>query len=402
MPKIALIVEPEFLQHHWGVRVYLYSLSKVLARHEWQVDFVFPRQSSAFDLRWYKAHVRDASLFSSAGPSAAGAPMDVFNALREAAFRPHAPAAPAQVPPGLQRPEVMPIGSSASLANEKYDALIVTNPWMVRWRERLPAPKVCGVVLDLIPNLFGMLLDEGKPFMFAHQHEFGFRYFEDYCDRVLTISPATRDAYLDLIRARRPSLAGPDVMALPAMPPYHALDETPRPCPATRVKRLVLASCLDPRKGLKEIPAMINALAGDVDEVLMYGAVRCHPRDVEAFFQQLQVPRFVWHLGPTASEVREIFRTSRLLLFPSRFEGLGLPLLEAQLQGCRVATYPISPMQELGLSGAVTLSDDPGESVARMRAALQETFDHAALRDEARAAFVQPVLDTNPLAPILH
>ena len=31
MPKIAFIIEPQFLEHHWGVRVYLYSLAKVLS-----------------------------------------------------------------------------------------------------------------------------------------------------------------------------------------------------------------------------------------------------------------------------------------------------------------------------------------------------------------------------------
>ena len=70
MPKIALIIEPQFLSLHWGVRVYLYSLAKVLAHHGWTVDFVYPLQSSAGELRWYKLNVRDESLFSAALPSA--------------------------------------------------------------------------------------------------------------------------------------------------------------------------------------------------------------------------------------------------------------------------------------------------------------------------------------------
>jgi hypothetical protein len=290
----------------------------------------------------------------------------------------------------------MPIGSC--LAAERYDAILITNPWMVKWRDRLPAGQVFGLVFDLIPNLFGILSDENKPFAFAHQHEFGFRYYEEHCDGILAISPATRGAYLELVRARSPEGRGPNVVALPPMAPYYALGDHDAPHASPRARRVVLAGCFDLRKGIRELPALLNGAADCVDEVVAYGGVRCREADVDTFFRSLRVPRFVWHLGPTASHVRDIFRTSSLLLFPSRFEGLGLPLLEAQLQGCRVATYPISPMLELSLRGAVVLSDDMAESIARLRAALQEPFDHDALRRAAVAAFVQPAVEADPLS----
>lgn len=399
MPKIGLIVEPEFLERHWGVRVYVYSLATLLARHGWSVDFVFPQTCSAGELRWYKLHVRDESLFKSAAPCASGDPREVLSALRDAAFPEKGPSRShptGHLPVGLRRPEVMPIGSS--LATEHYDTILITNPWMVKWRERLPARRTLGLVLDLIPNLFGVLLDEGKPFAFAHQHERGFRYFEECCDQIVTISEATRATYLDLVRSRRPGAAGPDVIALPPFAPYDALDEPVASCPAARRARIVLAGCFDLRKGLRELPALLNGVSDLVEEVVVYGGVRCRKPDVEAFFKDLDITHVVWHLGATAGQVRDIYRRSKILLFPSKFEGLGLPLLEAQLGGCRVATYPLSPMKELGLSGAVTLSENPAESVARLRRALQEPFDHAALRTEARAAFVEPVLREDPFA----
>ena len=133
----------------------------------------------------------------------------------------------------------------------------------------------------------------------------------------------------------------------------------------------------------------------------MYGGVRCRKSDVESFFANLSIDRIEWHLGATADQVRDIFRRSSMLVFPSKFEGLGLPLLEAQLGGCRVSTYPVSPMKELALSGAVMLSDVASESIARLRRALHEPFDHAALRAEARAAFVEPVLRDDPLAGVV-
>ena len=158
-----------------------------------------------------------------------------------------------------------------------------------------------------------------------------------------------------------------------------------------------MAGCFDLRKGLRELPTLLNGLSDVLEEVVVYGGVRCRKSDVESFFKDLTIDRIVWHLGATNTQVRDIYRRSSLLLFPSKFEGLGLPLLEAQLEGCRVATYPMSPMKELALRGGVMLSDDPTQSVARLRTALRRRFDHAALRAEARAAFVDLVLLANPL-----
>jgi glycosyltransferase involved in cell wall biosynthesis len=397
MRRIGIIVEPEFLERHRGVRVYVYSLARVLAQHDWQVEYLVPWLSSGGEWRWRKLHLVETQLFPGAAPSSSGAPLDVWRTLRDHAFaRRDRDAEPERVPTGLQRPEVMPIGRSLSL--EHYDALIVSNPWMVRWAERLPAVHVFGLVLDVIPNLFGVILADHKPFTFAHQHAAGFRYYEQHCDTVLAISADTRDRYIDLIRPRG-ATTGPPVVALPPMPPYYAVEPEAgqgHRQPA-RAGDNVLAGCFDPRKGLRELPALLNGVADLVDRVVIYGGPRCREHEADAFFTALEVPRVTWHLGPGVAHVRDIYRTSRLLLFPSRFEGLGLPLIEAQLEGTRVATYAVSPMQELGLPGAVTLSDDLGESIAALRAALSEPFDHEALRTQARAHFVDPVRRRDPL-----
>lgn len=395
MQRIALIVEAGFLTHHWGVRVYVYSLAKVLERHGWIVDFVYPAEAPSGELRWYKLHLRDSSLFSAAAPSAAGRPSEVWAALRDTAFNSASKTPETPDTAGRRDPPVMPIGST--LEFEHYDVAIVTNPWMVKWRERLPARRTMGLVFDLIPNLFGLLLDDGKPFGFARQHEMGFKYFEECCDQVLAISEHTRDTYLEFVRSRRPGGVGPDVVALPPIAPYGSLEAQRTTCRDRRAQRLVLAGCFDLRKGLRELPELINGIADDVEEVVVYGGVRCRKEHAETFFNSLRVDRIVWHLGATASQVRDIFSQSSILLFPSKFEGLGLPLIEAQLEGCRVATYPLSPMKELALSGAVALSETPAESIERLRRALAEPFGHASLQREARARFVARNLEISPL-----
>ena len=193
----------------------------------------------------------------------------------------------------------MPIGST--LASEHYTAALITNPWMVKWRERLPVAHLMGLVLDLIPNLFGVLVDDGKPFVFAHQHQQGFKYDEEFCD---TVADHLRghEGGIPRPRSLAGALAPTDPRSSRCLPSRRTMRSVSRRRPAspTRAARIALAACFDPRKGLRELPALLNGLADVVDEVVVYGGVRCRKSEAEAFFANLRIERIVWHLGATA------------------------------------------------------------------------------------------------------
>lgn len=53
------------------------------------------------------------------------------------------------------------------------------------------------------------------------------------------------------------------------------------------------------------------------------------------------------------NELIELYKESDILLFPSFYEGFGLPIIEAQAYQCAVITSNISPMKEVAGSGAV-------------------------------------------------
>jgi len=55
-------------------------------------------------------------------------------------------------------------------------------------------------------------------------------------------------------------------------------------------------------------------------------------------------------------ELIEKYYEADILLFPSLYEGFGLPILEAQAQNCCVITSNISPMKEISSDGAILVN----------------------------------------------
>ena len=57
--------------------------------------------------------------------------------------------------------------------------------------------------------------------------------------------------------------------------------------------------------------------------------------------------RIHYKSGITDTQLRRLYASSELLIFPSLMEGFGWPIIEAQACGCAVATYDIEPMRSL-------------------------------------------------------
>src|SRR2546427_7925628 len=76
-------------------------------------------------------------------------------------------------------------------------------------------------------------------------------------------------------------------------------------------------------------------------------------------------------------ELADLYSAASCLLFPSRYEGFGLPCLEAMACGCPVAAYNNSSLPEV-VDGAGELVDDgDAEALGRAAAALIAEPDRA-------------------------
>jgi glycosyltransferase involved in cell wall biosynthesis len=81
---------------------------------------------------------------------------------------------------------------------------------------------------------------------------------------------------------------------------------------------------------------------------------------------------------PSDAQLVALYTGARALLFPSRMEGFGWPIIEAQACGCPVVTTDRDPMRSVAGNAAILVPpDDPAAGAADVAAGLR---DDAALR----------------------
>ena len=76
--------------------------------------------------------------------------------------------------------------------------------------------------------------------------------------------------------------------------------------------------------------------------------------------------RVIELVEPDNETLRALYSRAKALIFPSLYEGFGLPLIEAQSCGCPVFASGRAPMTEVGGSGAVYFDPAQPEQAARI------------------------------------
>ncbi len=74
--------------------------------------------------------------------------------------------------------------------------------------------------------------------------------------------------------------------------------------------------------------------------------------------------RIVEIAGPTNEQLEALYSSAGVFLYPSRFEGFGWPIIEAQACGCAVLCSSTEPMAEVAGAGALLRAPDDEEGFA--------------------------------------
>jgi glycosyltransferase involved in cell wall biosynthesis len=115
----------------------------------------------------------------------------------------------------------------------------------------------------------------------------------------------------------------------------------------------------------------LRAFARLAHEDNRLGLVLCGGKQMPAedqLVEELGISDRVKRIAPGDSWLRSHYEHALGLLYPSRHEGFGLPVLEAMLCGCPVVTTPLSSLPEVGGEAALYAdADDLGEWVRCMK-----------------------------------
>ena len=234
---------------------------------------------------------------------------------------------------------------------------------------RLPGSAPCPLVVTL-HDLIPWALRVGGSRMWGERMRYwlGRRLLRN-ADLVLAVSKSTAK---DAVR-----LARIDESRIKVVP--EAADAIFKPTPGadTRVRQrfgiepgyLLFVGALDARKdpaALLRAWSVAKQSRADLKLVLVGEPGKQAP-------QQMPDARVLGHLAE--SELADVYASAGCLVFPSRYEGFGLPCLEALACGCPVAAYRNSSLPEV-VDGAGELVDD-GDAEALGRAAAKLASESA-------------------------
>jgi len=144
----------------------------------------------------------------------------------------------------------------------------------------------------------------------------------------------------------------------------------------------------DKRKRLDLILTAYASIKNDIPEhlVLCGGWDRIQKIKLFLMIKKLGITDCVHILKHVADkELVALYRGATAFVFPSLYEGFGLPVLEAQAAGCPVITSRLSALPEVAREAAVYLEGtDEDENIVQLTAAMLELSTDIQKREELR------------------
>lgn len=319
--KALMVVESEFLHVHVGVRRVIIHYIEALEQAGYTVDLGAPRDGVVYRMR-----IED---------DARG---------------------------GIQ------LGwTSLGIDPTDYATIIISNPWVCT--QDLPElPGCIGIVYDLVPNMIALgflrFANAKGMYAFARDHDVGFQYYLRNARRITCISESTRQDFLELYGPVREDL---DVCThIPFTVDADALGDGTG-------NRVLLVNALDIRKNLANMADILErAHAVTPLHVVIVGKERAAHEQILAFFQRLEAVGIPHEWLPEADDAQLVaeYQRASVLLFPSLYEGLGLPVLEAQSHGVPSITSNVSSLPEINLNPELCFAPDDTVGMAEGLVAL--------------------------------
>lgn len=244
-----------------------------------------------------------------------------------------------------------------------------------------------GAIVPTVHDLFPMLQLDGRWWKFYKRTRARLRYTSTLRVADQVITGATRSAE-ELIATF--GIAKERVSIVP-----HAADDF-RVADATLVDPilarlqvhgpfLLAVGSQEPRKNLDALYAAMQRLEAQGRAIPL---VLCGPRGIHGYKPGDALPQWLRHAGFVSDdELAALYARATALVFPSRYEGFGLPVLEALTVGGVVICSDASTMPEVGGDAALYF---PPDDAAALASQVMRLLDEPGLRTTLlRAGAVQ-------------
>lgn len=144
---------------------------------------------------------------------------------------------------------------------------------------------------------------------------------------------------------------------------------------------LYYVGALDPRKGIMDIVDAFGEIYEQYDvKLVLSGPVdRMFKNNIEIIKSKPYADKIIFTGYVTDEEKRYLLSSAEIFLFPSEYEGFGIPILEAMACGCPVITTNVSSIPEVCGDAAIMI--DPG-NVEQLMESIKTLLNHEDKREK--------------------
>jgi glycosyltransferase involved in cell wall biosynthesis len=263
-----------------------------------------------------------------------------------------------------------------------YEVVIFSFPPVVISNPDIRIKKQIMLTFDFIAN--EVALSSGSNidpvcWRWAYQHAMGLDYILKNKGFILSDSKKTDNEVVKFYNPRNHDF-------LPAFPQAAFMDVIYSD-EIRKEEAIILAAPFDSRKGIQKMPKILNELIDEIDTVYIYGRARCGKEMYDNFYKELKIRNIVYYRDISGKDLVELYKRCKFLLFPSIEEGLGVPLIEAQVCGCRVITTNKNPMNTFSLDGSYLLTENIEFDTKIIKSMFNDNFDYKNLSENAKRIF---------------
>jgi len=214
-----------------------------------------------------------------------------------------------------------------------------------------------------IHDLIFKVYPETYPFFDRHMYDIKFKHSCLQANKIIAISESTKNDIVNYYNIEPDKI---DVVYQSCLPHYYSEVSSQKITYELPETYLLYVGSIIPRKNLELLIKAYKILPTDfVIPVVVVGDGKQYKNKMKQLIHQFGLDqKFIWLDGVSTQELEALYKKAQLLVYPSLYEGFGLPVAEALLCKTPVITSSTSSLKEAGGSASVYINPKDAEELA--------------------------------------